>query len=131
MAADNLNPTVEMFLSEEIAAGRVFAPGWSDPRLRAAWMNSIWVGPPAPDIDPMKTSKAALNRIEAGTTTIDIEARNTNGSDAAINKVKLKQEIEGMAIPPWSKGFAAQGGNGDLEGLVRQIIEDVQDENRE
>ena len=131
MAADYLNPTVEMFLSEEIAAGRVFAPGWSDPRLRAAWMNSIWVGPPAPDIDPMKTSKARLNNIESGVTTIDIEARNANGSDAAINKVKLKEEIEGMPIPPWSKGFGVQGGNTELEGLVRQIIENVQDENEE
>lgn len=130
MAADYLNPCVEMFLSEEIAAGRVFAPGWSDPRLRAAWLNSMWIGPPAPDIDPMKTSKASLNRIQSGTSTVNMEARNTNGSDAAANKVALTEELTNFPIPPWSSGFNSDQ-NSDLEAKIREIIEDMQSENEE
>ena len=123
MAADYLNPTVEMWLSEEIAAGRVAAPGWSDPRLRAAWLNNMWVGPPAPDIDPGRTAKARKDNIEAGVTTVGIEARNYNGSDAEANKASLNRELEGMAIPAWSKGFAANQDAGQDDKIRATIIE--------
>ncbi len=130
MAADYLNPTVEMWLSEEIAAGRVAAPGWSDPRLRAAWLNSMWIGPPAPDIDPARTAKARKDNIEAGVTTTSIEARNYNGSDAEANKARLKREIDDMSVPPWSKGFA---GNADqdqdekIRATIIEILEEMKD----
>lgn len=123
MAADYLNPTVEMWLSEEIAAGRVAAPGWSDPRLRAAWLNSMWIGPPAPDIDPGRTAKARKDNLETGVTTTAIEARNYNGSDAEANKASLKREIEEMSIPPWSKGFAANQDAGQDDKIRATIIE--------
>ena len=130
MAADFLNPTVEMWLSEEIAAGRVSAPGWSDPRLKAAWLNSMWIGPPAPDIDPGKTSKARLNNIEAGVTTIGLESRNYNGSDAESNKATLTRELEDMPIPAWSKGF--QGGNPvngeDMKEAIREVLDEMREE---
>ena len=130
MAADYLNPTVEMWLSEEIAAGRVAAPGWSDPRLRAAWLNSMWVGPPAPDIDPGRTAKARKDNIEAGVTTIGVEARNYNGSDAETNKASLKRELDGMAVAPWSRGFtgnADQGQDDKLRATIVEILEEMKE----
>lgn len=127
MAADYLNPTVEMWLSEEIAAGRVTAPGWSDPRLKAAWLNSMWVGPPAPDIDPGRTAKARKDNIEAGVTDIGIEARNYNGSDAEANKAKLTRQLEDMPVPSWSKGF--DGSNGEeMKDTIRAIMEEIREE---
>ncbi|MDR2245278.1 MAG: phage portal protein [Treponema sp.] len=39
LACYHLDPIYEMWLSEEIAAGRVSAPGWQDPRMRAAWLS--------------------------------------------------------------------------------------------
>lgn len=133
MAADFLNPLVEMWMSEEIAAGRVSAPGWSDPRLKAAWLNSMWIGPPAPDIDPGKTSKARLNNIEAGVTTIGLESRNYNGSDAETNKATLTRELEDMPIPAWSKGF--QGNDpvdaDSIKDIIREVIDEIKEEDED
>ena len=128
MAADYLNPTVEMWLSEEIAAGRVAAPGWSDPRLRAAWLNSMWIGPPAPDIDPGRTAKARKDNLETGVTTVGIESRNYNGSDAEANKASLKREFEGQPVPAWSKGFT---GNADQDEKIRATIIEILEEMKE
>lgn len=130
MAADYLNPIVEMWLSEEIAAGRVAAPGWSDPRLRAAWLNSMWIGPPAPDIDPGRTAKARKDNLETGVTTVGIESRNYNGSDAEANKASLKREFEGQPIPAWSKGFtgsADQGADDKLRATIVEILEEMKE----
>ncbi|MCH7515810.1 MAG: phage portal protein, partial [Bacteroidetes bacterium] len=55
LAADALNIIATAVLSEEIAAGRIQAPGFSDPILKAAWSNMNWVGNPLPDVDPLKT----------------------------------------------------------------------------
>lgn len=127
MATDFLNPIVEMWLAGEIAAGRVSAPGWSDPRLRAAWLNNMWVGPPAPDIDPGKTAKARKDNLEVGVTNIDIEARNHNGSDAESNKAVNKRILDGYAVPHWSSGYNPQGAAAgqDVEALVREIVEEM------
>jgi capsid protein len=113
MAADFLNILYEMWLSEEIASGRVKAPGWSDPRLRAAWKNAEWIGAPAPDIDPSKTSKARKDNIEMGITSVSREARGLNGSDAKTNKEKLRKELEDFPVVPWSKGNNGNGNNGN------------------
>jgi lambda family phage portal protein len=45
---DNLcQPTYELFLAGEVAAGRVWAPGFfTDPIIRAAWCGADWAGPP-------------------------------------------------------------------------------------
>jgi len=128
MAADYLNPTVEMWLSEEIAAGRVAAPGWTDPRLRAAWLNSMWVGPPAPDIDPGRTAKARKDNLETGVTTTAIEARNYNGSDAESNKATLTREFKDQPVPAWSKGFAGdQGSDAELRATIVEILEEMKE----
>lgn len=130
MAADYLNPAVEMWLSEEIAAGRISAPGWSDPRLKAAWLNSMWVGPPAPDIDPGKTAKARKDNLETGVTTIGIEARNYNGSDAEANKASLKREMKDLSIPPWSSGFNVENSEQDekTKDLIREVFEEMKED---
>lgn len=101
MAADFLDPVVEAFVTLEIAAGRLSLPGWSDPRLRAAWINGRWIGAPMPNIDPAKTAKADREYLEIGATTLDRVARNLNGSSAASNRGKLKREYTDLPRPPW------------------------------
>ena len=93
MAADFLDPIYAMFVAEEIAAGRVLAPGWSDPRMRSAWLRNAWIGNPAPDIDPSKTSKSVLDYMKAGVLTGKRAARNHNGSDIKSNLATLEQEF--------------------------------------
>lgn len=103
MAADFLNPIYEMWLSEEIAAGRIQAPGWSDPRLRAAWLANRWIGSPMPNIDPMRTANADKVYVELGAQTLDRVARNHNGSSGQANRRKLNREFGELPTPPWAQ----------------------------
>ncbi len=103
MAADFLDPTYEMWLSEEIAAGRISAPGWSDYRLRAAWLNCEWAGSPMPNIDPLKTAEADRAYVELGAQTLDDVARNYNGSSGKANRSKNARQYEELPAPPWPR----------------------------
>jgi capsid protein len=105
MASDYLNPIFQMWLAEEIAAGRTTAPGWQDPRLRAAWCKCRWIGTPIPTINPKDEAAAAKERANLGHETLADGALSYNGSDAAANRAKLRKEIPGLAIGPWSTNY--------------------------
>ena len=77
---DTLGPVYEAWLCGEIASGRTKAPGWCDPRLRAAWLASNWIGSQMPNIDPQRTATADKMYVEMGSQTLDRVARNFNGS---------------------------------------------------
>jgi lambda family phage portal protein len=102
MAADFLDPVYESWLSEEIAAGRISAPGWSDPRLRAAWLCCEWAGSPMPNIDPQKSAAADRLYVELGAQTLDDVARNFNGSSGKANRAKLSRQYQEWETPPWT-----------------------------
>jgi len=108
MAADLLNPTLEAWLSGEIGAGRISAPGWQDPRLRAAWLYGRWYGAPMPNIDPKRTADADRLYVDLGAQTLDRVARNLNGSDGQSNRAKLRREFEELPTGPWSKNNQQQ-----------------------
>lgn len=111
MAADFLNPIYESWLSEEIAAGRVTAPGWSDPRLRAAWLSCSWVGSPLPSIDPKKESEARRANLELNLTTLERESRDLNGSDAKTNIERNKKTFPEMVAPYWVQNSEPETGD--------------------
>lgn len=96
------NPIYEMWLSEEIAAGRISAPGFSDPLLRAAWLNCEWAGVPMPNIDPKKSYAADLGYASIGAQTLDDISRNFNGSSGKANRAKLKRQWEELPVPKLS-----------------------------
>lgn len=106
MASDLLNPVFEAWLSGELSANRIAAPGWSDPRLRRAWLNCSWAGVPMPNIDPMKTAKADQLYVEMGAQTLADVAQNLNGSDIESNKSQIARELDGLPDPPWGSGAA-------------------------
>ena len=101
-AADFLDPLKEMWMSGEIAAGRISAPGWSDPRLRAAWLKGSWRGAPVPDIDPGKLAKARKDNLETGTWNVEKEAQQQSGMSAADNIAINNLAYEGYKPLPWS-----------------------------
>lgn len=103
MAVDLCNPTVEAWLGGEIAAGKIVLPGWSDPVLRAAWLNCTWIASGPPDIDPAKSAKAAQNNIEMGRTNIEREARDFNGTSAAVNIAKNNETYKDYKSLPWNE----------------------------
>jgi len=131
MAADYLNPVFSMWLAEEIAAGRIMAPGFTDPILRAAWLNNRWIGAPMPNIDPKRTADADKTYAELGAHTLDRIARNLNGSDGQKNRAKLSREFKELSLAPWNMkpetpGTAAAVTWDELTALVKRI-EDIED----
>ncbi len=108
MESDLLNPIFEVWLSEEIAAGRVQAPGWMNPILRAAWLNANWIGAPLPSIDPAKTAKADEIYINLGAQTHSQLARNYNGSDFSTNAQTLKRERKELPPSLFNKSSASE-----------------------
>jgi capsid protein len=103
LACYHLDPIYESWLSEEIAAGRIFAPGWQDPRLRAAWLRHRWIGTGAPVIDPVKTMQASKMALELGATTLDDIATEYNGSSAKANRGKNSKDIPELTPLPGTK----------------------------
>lgn len=126
-AADMMDPIVEAWLSEEIGAGRITAMGWSDPRLKAAWLSKNWIGAPAPDIDPSKTAKARQANAEMGITNLDREAKDLNGSSAESNIEKNNRLFKSMVAPTWSKGAqqAAAPTNGSVKAMLEEVLENL------
>lgn len=127
MASDFLNPLFQMWLAEEIAAGRTQAPGWQDPRLRAAWCNCRWIGSPVPSIDPKKEADAAGLRSNMGHLTLADGALEFNGSDVEANMAKLRKEIPGLAIGPWAQNWQHREG-AESEGTDTDMVDDDDDE---
>lgn len=109
-ASDLLAPVYEMWLSEEIAAGRVIALGWSDPIMKAAWLNANWIGIPMPNIDPMREAKASEIQAGMGSKTLSQAALDLNGSEYDSNVAKLKKEIEKLPLLPTHPNAKQEGG---------------------
>jgi capsid protein len=119
-----LGPVYEMWLSEEIAAGRVSAPGWADPRLRAAWSSHRYHGTGAPNIDPTKTAAAAKEYLAMGATTLEDVAIEYNDSDAEANRIKLREEIASLReIGPMPWNGSTEKPDGD-EGKSEETEEE-------
>ena len=103
MDADFMTPLYDSWLSEEIAAGRETAPGWTDPILRAAWLSHDLIASPIPNIDDVKSAKANKMNLEINATTFDRVARETNGSNGKSNRSKLSRELQEWERMPWEK----------------------------
>ena len=116
MVSDYLNVVAQAWLGEEIAAGRIQAPGWSDPLLRAAWMNIRWIGSSMPSIDPKKEWEANKTKVLLGGTTLDDCALEHNGSDGKRNRAQLKREYGELPLPPWESGTEVMDGSVDDGG---------------
>lgn len=108
IASDFLDSIYEMWLSEEIASGRVKVFGWNNPRIKQAWLSSRWIGSSLPNIDPLKQAKAIKENIELGLSTLERESRNHNGTDGATNRRKLSEELKELTTPPWNKNAEAK-----------------------
>jgi capsid protein len=107
MTSDFCDPSYEMWLAEDIAAGRTMAPGWSDPYLRQAWLCCEWSGAPMPNIDPKETAAADQLYIGLGAQTPDDVARNLNGSSGKANRMKNARQLAELTPVPWSKAAPA------------------------
>jgi lambda family phage portal protein len=68
-------PVYELWLADEIASGRIRAPGFfADPITRAAWSRGFWTGDGPGSIDPVKEVQAAEKRVAMGISTKEAES---------------------------------------------------------
>lgn len=116
--ADLMDLWVEMWLSEEIMAGRTLASGWQDPRLKRAWMRFRLQGPTLPSISPRDDVGAYETQLKLNLTTQERLARQINGSDAKQNIVTNKKMFAESPVPPWEAqaGMATIPKSGESSG---------------
>lgn len=101
--SDFMNIAYEMWLSGEIAAGRIQAPGWSDPILKEAWLQNRWIYAPPIDLNPLQTAKANKENASIGAVDLARVAENLNGSDFDSNAQKLKDQVQELPHDPFEK----------------------------
>ncbi|MBC7600528.1 MAG: phage portal protein [Polaromonas sp.] len=99
-------PVLELWLADEVAEGRISAPGFfADDVVRAAWCAAIWTGDGPGSIDPSKEVDAAAKRVELGISTKQAESILHDGVDWEQKHEQRVKEInaekrDGIYIQP-------------------------------
>ena len=82
LASALCQPVYELWLADEVAEGRISAPGFfADDVVRHAWCGSQWVGDGPGSLDPLKDAKAAEARLDIGISTLQAESLAYDGQD--------------------------------------------------
>lgn len=58
VAREFCQPTYAAVIGESIERGYLAAPGWNDPLMRHAWLQTMWVGPSPGSTEPLKENQA-------------------------------------------------------------------------
>lgn len=105
LATNLCQPVYELWLADEVAEGRIAAPGFfADDVVRAAWCGSQWVGDGPGSIDPNKEVQAARERVALGVSTLQAESILHDGVDWETKHRQTIKEAEarkaaGLAVP--------------------------------
>lgn len=86
-------PIYGLWFDEQVAAGRISAPGYADPERRRAWTRCLWIGPARGAMDEEKEANAAKTRIEIGVSNETIETAAMTGEDWNTVQAQRKREI--------------------------------------
>lgn len=114
------DPVHELWLAEEIIAGRIKAPGFfNDPIVRAAWCAGVWTGDGPGSLDPAKEVAAARDRVELEISTTDAESVAYDGVPWKVKHRQRAKEVaaqkrDGTYVP--KAGAAPQQGQPDGQG---------------
>lgn len=110
-------PVYEAFITEQVARGRISAPGFlRDPVRRAAFLRAEWIGRPAGHIQPLQEAKAADQRVITGISTLTKEAMEYDGSDwEALHRQRAREQRMRKEDGLSGAQGAAGGGNGQPE----------------
>lgn len=94
LATNFCQPVYELWLEEAVAIGRIRAPGFfADPAYRRAWCAAVWTGDGPGSIDPQKEVSAAVERIDAGISTLASESLLHDGVDWETKHRQRVREI--------------------------------------
>lgn len=93
LIASLCRPVYEALIEEAVISGRLVAPGFlEDVLIRKAWLEAAWIGDAQGQLDPVKETKAALDRIAAGLSTIERETLEFSGADWRRNHEQRTRE---------------------------------------
>lgn len=128
MADDFCRPCYEIWMSEAVARGRIYAPGFfSDPIIRNAYLGSEWVGPSQGQLDPVKEITAEILACEQGFSTREQSTVRLNGGTWDRNVEQLEKENEKLAgiqkTPELEDGVYSLTKK-TMESIKRMVIED-------
>lgn len=88
-------PVYELWLADEVAEGRISAPGFfADDVVRAAWCKAVWTGDGPGSIDPVKEVAAARDRVELEISTLDAESMLLDGVPWDVKHAQRKRELD-------------------------------------
>jgi lambda family phage portal protein len=106
LASKFCQPVYEAFLDEQIATGRLAAPGYfADPLIRAAYLGSRWVGDAPLQLDEGAAVTAARERIELGVSTLTAETAALTGEDwEQVRRQRDKEIRRGGIVTPKNTG---------------------------
>lgn len=116
LADDFCRPLYEIFMSEAVARGRIYAPGFfKNPVIRAAYLGSEWLGPSQGQLDPVKEITAEILACSEGFSTHEQSTIRLNGGQWDGNVEQLQREnekLDGKTPDPHQSG----GTGGSQEG---------------
>lgn len=130
LATNLCQPVYELWLAEEVAEGRIAAPGFfANEIARAAWCGAQWVGDGPGSIDPGKEVAAARDRVALGISTLQAESILHDGVDwetkhrQSIKEAQARREagltMPGAAAPaPAADAAAPIPADGEDDGEV-------------
>lgn len=108
LADDFCRPIYEVWMSEAVARGRIYAPGFFDnAAIRAAYLGSEWLGPSQGQLDPVKEVTAEILACSEGFSTHQQSTIRLNGGQWDANVEQLIRENEklgGQAPDPHQTG---------------------------
>jgi lambda family phage portal protein len=95
MAQNFCNPIYEAWLTEAVASGRIYAPGFlsGDAAIRMAYCGCEWIGPAPSQLDPLKEMKANELAVNMGVTSLSKVVAETNGGDWELVHAQRKKEV--------------------------------------
>ena len=94
LVGDNFcQPVYENWMYEQVASGRIDAPGYfDDPIIRRAYLGTTWVGPTRGMIDETKEVQAATDRINISMSSIAEETAALTGTDWEKKLPQIRKE---------------------------------------
>ena len=98
LLADNFCQVIyENWMYEQVASGRIVAPGYfDDPIIRKAYLGATWVGPTRGMIDETKEVQAATDRINISMSSIAEETAALTGTDWEKKLPQIRKERQIM-----------------------------------
>ena len=119
LADDFCRPLYEIWMSEAVARGRIYAPGFFDnPAIHAAYLGSEWLGPSQGQLDPVKEITAEILACSEGFSTHEQSTIRLNGGQWDSNVERLKREnekLDGQTPDPHQSGGAGGAQEGTQE----------------